>query len=441
MLMKTTLSPEQLYTKTLLQLSRLSEIDDGKLDEAFRTITELTTEALGVERASIWLYDEKQTAIICSNLYEGETKTHSAGLKLEEKDFPAYFKYMREERTLPADNALTDPCTIEFKDVYLNPLNIKSMLDAPVRVRGKMVGVICCEKRHEFKEWTLNDQIFIGNITDIISRSFLAKERLDALAALAEMNANLEKILEERTAELENQRVITANSSKMAILGEMASSIAHEINNPLGIIVGSIQVMKIMEKSGSMTPDIREKKYTEIQATSLRIEKIIRGLRFFARDSSHDDLVSTRVSQIIDDTINLCNQKFVNRKVELRIKAVEDAELFCQPVSISQAILNLLSNSMDAIEHLDEKWIEIETRANSQATIIRITDSGHGIPSEIADKIMMPFYTTKGVGKGTGLGLSIVKGIVEHHKGTFEIDRTNPHTSFVLTFPGYKNER
>ena len=109
--------------------------------------------------------------------------------------------------------------------------------------------------------------------------------------------------------------------------------------------------------------------------------------------------------------------------------------IFCRHVQISQVFLNLFSNSYDAVEHLSERWIQIDCAKNENFLILRIIDSGSGIPNEIQEKIFQPFYTTKEIGRGTGLGLSISNTIINNHKGKFTIDNNFPNTCFIVSLP------
>jgi serine phosphatase RsbU (regulator of sigma subunit) len=124
---------------------------------------------------------------------------------LYKKDFPAYFKYLSEERALAANNAHTDPNTFEFLEVYLTPLNINSMLDAPIRLGGKMIGMICNEFVGGFKNWSQEEQNFSGSLADFISRAFEEAERKKAQDELEETNRELEQRVEKRTEELKEK--------------------------------------------------------------------------------------------------------------------------------------------------------------------------------------------------------------------------------------------
>ncbi|HET9238619.1 MAG TPA: ATP-binding protein [Oligoflexus sp.] len=235
---------------------------------------------------------------------------------------------------------------------------------------------------------------------------------------------------------LERQRENFLYTEKMASLGEMAGSIAHEINNPLAIIQGAAQKLQIRLRHEELNREDLKQTVHMILKTSERIARIIRSLRFVARDGSTDPFVNTSIRSIVDETLALCDSRLKNENVCLDASAVPvDLSCVCRGVQISQVLINLINNAVDAIRDRPEKWIRIE--ASLQAGMIRIavTDSGPGIPKELADKIMKPFFTTKGVGKGTGLGLSISRGIAHAHGGDLELDEGSPHTRFVLVLP------
>lgn len=422
--------------ESLLKISKLQAIDQGDLEISYSKITEGVATALSIERVSLWFYNDQHTAITCAKLYEKKDNKYSEGLELKAKDFPGYFKYLSEERALLADDARTDPVTEGFLESYLRPLDIYSMLDAPIRVNGKMIGVICSEKTGEQRVWDQNDALFLGNIADIIARAIQARERRIALENLKENNENLEKLILERTLELEKQRASAEQSSKMALLGQMAGSIAHEINNPLTIILGLIKRLKMMDESDKPTKESRLLAYSRVEETTLRIVDIVKGLRFFARDASKDDFKEEYLNQIVMETLSLCRHQLKLTGCKLIVEGIsESMKVRCQSVAISQALLNLINNSYDAIKDQDEKWIRISCSEKEGNYVLMIEDSGEKIPEDLRDKIMQPFFTTKPVGAGTGLGLSIVKGIIESHEGSFYLDEKVTHTNFVITLP------
>ncbi len=226
------------------------------------------------------------------------------------------------------------------------------------------------------------------------------------------------------------------HSAKMASLGEMASGIAHEINNPLTIIHGkSMQIKKALQASSTDHEKIIAD-VDKIFHTSERIAKIVKGLRSFSRNGDHDPMVTTSLHKILDDTLEICTERFKTKRIQiLRDILPEHENLLCRPVQIEQVMMNLLCNAYDAIHAHESPWIKVETFSTPRHWGIRVTDSGTGIPDSIVAKMMQPFFTTKEVNRGTGLGLSISKGIIEDHGGQLRYTLHEGHTAFELIFP------
>jgi PAS domain S-box-containing protein len=225
------------------------------------------------------------------------------------------------------------------------------------------------------------------------------------------------------------------SSSRLASLGEMAGSIAHEINNPLGIISGRADQLLRYIKDGRGTKEFAEAKLEKIILATERIAKIIRGMRVFSRNGEADPFETFTVKDLIVDVLGLCQQRFIGNNIKLNVRVHTDAAIHGQMVQLGQVLLNLLNNAYDAVADLPEKWVEIDVIDTDGKVRFRVFDSGEGVPPELAEKIMQPFFTTKKVGQGTGLGLSIAKGIVEQHKGQLWIDLSQPHTCFVIEIP------
>ena len=237
-------------------------------------------------------------------------------------------------------------------------------------------------------------------------------------------------------AVIAKQRSAMVQSSKMSALGEMAGGVAHEINNPLAIIHARAGQLKEMAGGENLNADMVRVYSEKIEATARRISKIVSGLRSFARDGERDSFVVTPVSQIVEETVELCRERFRSHGVELRIAPIAATlTIECRAVQISQVLLNLLNNAHDAVENLDEKWISFEAGVVGQDVRIMVTDSGNGIDPAVRDKIMQPFFTTKEVGKGTGLGLSVSQGILESHHGSLRLDPDSLKTRFVVELP------
>lgn len=225
-------------------------------------------------------------------------------------------------------------------------------------------------------------------------------------------------------------------SAKMTSLGEMAGGIAHEINTPLTVIhLASRQIQNEICKTDKLDGQKILEKAKKIESTGNRISEIVRGLKTFSRNSTNDPWQKTSLKGIVLETTSLCQEKFKYSGIQLSTHILEDVEVNCIPTQISQIILNLLNNSYDAVSELPEKWIKIELKQLDSFAVLRISDSGLGIPANIESKMMQPFFTTKELGKGTGLGLSISKGIADSFKGSLKYEIDHGHTSFVLRLP------
>lgn len=224
-------------------------------------------------------------------------------------------------------------------------------------------------------------------------------------------------------------------SSRLATLGEMAGGIAHEINNPLTVITGKTAVLLRQLQSAELDRSKMERDLRKIEETTLRIAKIVKGLRQFSRQVDHEPYVWTSMTQLIEDALSLCAERFRNNGTELIVDCPEDLKVKCRPVQIAQVLLNLLNNAFDATENLSERWVRVRVQPLGERVEIRVVDSGRGIPPDIAKKLMVPFFTTKEVGKGTGLGLSISAGIAQDHRGRLVYDDSGTHTQFLLDLP------
>ena len=150
----------------------LAQLENDTLELAAQQITTVLAETLQVSRASIWLYNEDASGIECMNLYERDKQSHSQGFALFKKDFPNYFKTISNNLTLAAEDAHTHFGTAEFSEPYLKPNGINSMLDVPIFVEGKMVGVICHEHTGPKRKWTSDEENFAYLMSNILSKNF-----------------------------------------------------------------------------------------------------------------------------------------------------------------------------------------------------------------------------------------------------------------------------
>lgn len=222
---------------------------------------------------------------------------------------------------------------------------------------------------------------------------------------------------------------------RLSWLGEMASGIAHEINNPLTIILGNLSILQFKIKNEEIKPSNFSIHIKSLERSLERITKVVQGLVMFSRDGDDDQFEEVFMSEIIDNFENLCLEKFKKHSIQFSISPFENFILKIKSVQITQVFVNLLFNSFDAVKDLEKKWIQIDISIESEKIIFRITDSGKKIPEFISSKMMEPFFTTKEPGKGSGLGLSVSKSILINHGGDVKYDNQLPNTTFVIELP------
>jgi signal transduction histidine kinase/sensor domain CHASE-containing protein len=231
-----------------------------------------------------------------------------------------------------------------------------------------------------------------------------------------------------------NDRLMATHAAHLSALGQMAAGIAHEINSPLaGIQAACLKLRKMFVTLGleGKCDGIVEK----MEETVFRIAKTVTGLRNFARDGVHDPFESCDLKDLVQEVVALCRDKIYRSGIELRVpENLQSVSVMCRKVQIGQVLVNLLNNSFDAVIDLEEKWIEVGISVGNKVEI-HITDSGKGIPNDIASRMMEPFFTTKPVDKGTGLGLSISSRIIEDHRGKLFYDTASKNTKFVVAIP------
>ena len=263
---------------------------------------------------------------------------------------------------------------------------------------------------------------------------FLQSEQL--LRDKNQLIAN-EKAMSAAHEQLSNQQLSLANASRLAALGEMAAGVAHEVNNPLSIIMGRIEIINRNLEAGIMSSERLKGDFEKVFLASQRIAKIVGALRSFSRDGKGDEFHKESLVKIVEETVSLCQEKFHYNGVGFSILNIPNVYVRCRATQISQVLLNLLNNAFDATTGLSHRLIQLSFEPGETSVSIRVSDSGHGVPDEIKSKIMQPFFTTKGVGQGTGLGLSISKGIIDEHGGELVLESSAQGAVFRFTLPIY----
>jgi signal transduction histidine kinase len=386
----------------------------------------------------VWLYNPARTAIRCADLFECSAGRHSAGLELEAARYPAYFGAMEQDVTIVAHDAHADPRTREFLQSYLTPLGIGAMLDSPIRVGGRTIGVLCHEHVGGRRQWTLDEQAFADSVTTLIAVAIESSDRRRAEQALLEHRQALieqQRDAAERQAhaeQLERERV--ALKDAVAAMEQVLGVVGHELRTPLAAMRAISEFL--------ITEDARQMQEWEVFLRNLndevvRMSDTVDALLEAARLNSGrarwnwtEFELEAACSEALEPVRALVDASRValSFRVEpagARVRGDADA--------VRRLITNLATN---ARKHTPDGGIEVSARIYEEAggaagpavrwVELQVTDTGSGIPPEIVERLGEAFALNAGVVgarhvSGTGLGLAICKGIVQAHGGEMNI--------------------
>lgn len=245
------------------------------------------------------------------------------------------------------------------------------------------------------------------------------------------ISGTLQDVEEKKQAELvHNQgKQKSIQNAKYAALGDLAASIAHEINNPLGIISGYTELLQYNNMENA------EEKLNIISTSCERIAHIVKNLKRFASNDSELQHSKVNLSTIVNDTMTLTCPKIKKNYITLETHIDENSYIWGNYLEIEQVLINIINNSIEAMSGSEQKRLLVRVLNNKNTVECHISDTGKGIPAEIRPKIYEPFFTYKSTGKSTGLGLSVVKEILDAHNAEIKLDNRSEETTFVISFP------
>jgi PAS domain S-box-containing protein len=225
-------------------------------------------------------------------------------------------------------------------------------------------------------------------------------------------------------------------ASKLATLGEMATSVAHELNQPLNVIRMAAANARRKISKGTADPEYLNDKLVRIEDQTARAAAIIDHMRMFGRNAKEEsEPVDPR--KMVTNALGLVGEQLRLAGIEIVTELPQDCSLISgHPILIEQVLLNLLTNARDAMAERDgESKITLRVFEDDEGVHITSEDTGGGIPEDVLGRIFEPFYTTKEIGKGTGLGLSVSYGIIRDMNGTIVADNTDDGARFTINFP------
>ncbi|MEW6284522.1 MAG: ATP-binding protein, partial [Candidatus Eremiobacterota bacterium] len=226
-------------------------------------------------------------------------------------------------------------------------------------------------------------------------------------------------------------QTLLAQSSKMAAVGQLAAGVAHELNTPLAAML--IAAEGALEKLPDR-PDLASKRLLKIQSAGRHAQQIVSNLLIYCQGST-GGTEDVQLDRVVENTLALLSDQFQRDGVQVRTQLTPVGPVKGSPVQLQQVLTNLLNNARDAMRQTESPTVLIRLFQEDGAVTLSVSDSGPGVPPEVADRIFEPFFTTKEVGHGTGLGLSVCHQIVTQHGGTLELDRSAPGARFVMRLP------
>ena len=348
-------------------------------------------------------------------------------------------------------------------DIYIQKHRPKSILCIPILNQGQLIGILYLENNLTVGAFT-SDRIEVLNL-------------LASQAAISLENARLYQQSQQAFTHLKQAQLKIVQSEKMSALGNLVAGVAHEINNPVGFLVGNIQpaldyikdlfglLDLYQQKYPQLEPEIQE----EIENIDLdyiredlpkligsmregvkRIRDISTSLRTFSRADTNYP-VACNIHDGIDSTIMILKHRLKANETRPEIKVIREygnlPQVECYAGQLNQVFMNLLGNAIDALEESNQGrhyagianqiTIKTEIDGDKKQAVIRIKDNGVGMSEAVREKIFDDLFTTKEVGKGTGLGLAIAKSIVvEKHGGAIEVNSVlREGTEFAIVLP------
>ena len=394
------------------------------LEKVLNRIVEAAVFVTGAEEGSLMLVDEDTGELYlraARNL--GEKFARGFRLKVEHSISGQVVKTGK-----PVLESTEDEETLKVKTGYL----VKSLVNVPLKAKEEVIGVLAVNNKVASNPFTDNDVHLLSALADYATIAIVNAQLYEETKRWSE---ELERKVEERTQELRATQEQLLQSEKLASIGQLAAGVAHEINNPMGVILGFAQgILKTLPEDNPL-----KKPLTTMEKESLRCKRIVQNLLDFARHSE-PTLQPTNINELIDASCDLVEHQNSLQNVQL-VKGHNPAlpSIMADPNQLQQVFINVMLNSYQAMP--DGGTLHLTTRTVGSELQVVFADTGTGIPPENVQNVFDPFFTTKEVGEGTGLGLSVSYGIIKAHGGDIEVEsQVGKGTTFVIKLPLDKSE-
>jgi signal transduction histidine kinase/DNA-binding NarL/FixJ family response regulator len=388
----------------------------GDLPGYARVLARLAADTLKIRYAGIWLLsaDKRTLARLCA--YDAHTQSLAGEVLLRAQEYPRYFAALMSGRAIDASDARSDPRTSEFRDGYLIPGGITSMLDAAIRVGGEIVGVVCCEHTQGSRPWRAYELSFAAELADQMAQAIMARDRQTTMA------------------ELQREQESTRAKS------DFIATMSHEIRTPMNGVLGITQLLK------STTLDHHQREYVEmIEESGQLLLHIVNDILDYSKIEAGKFSLHPRPCRPREWLASLRRQFLpaataAGLELVFEIDPALPAAMICDPERVQQILVNLLGN---AIKFTPAGFVRLEARVERQpepVVQLRVVDSGEGIDPALRQRLFEPFEQG-GPGahpqrRGTGLGLAIARRLALLMDGSLACESLpGQGATFTLTLP------
>ncbi len=365
--------------KALVKLAMHKSLAYGDLDHALNIITEVAAKNLQVERVSVWFFNEDRTRLKCVNLYELSKNEHSAGLELTASEYPQYFKALMHQRIIDVDDVYVDYRTKDFSASYMKPYNVGALIDAPVRIAGELIGVVCHEHVGSFRKWTIEEKHFASAIADIVVHAYEQWERRKTEEQLKKSLKEKEILIQEIHHRVKNNLQIISSMLNLQ-LQKAADRETRELFNECQARVKSMAL-------------VHEKLYQTSDLSQINMEDYIKSITRFL----------FRLYGIKPESILL---KMDVEKIFMCVNTAIPCGLIINEL-VSNALKYAFPKSFD--QKKKQKELTIELFSTNNKITLRVADNGIGL----SDNGNLP--------SNQSLGLRLVRTLTQQLGGTLTI--------------------
>ncbi len=367
--------------------------------------------------------------------YTAECHAHSSNAELlGVLDVMISMKPVEEAISLGTKNIIVTSVLITIFVSGLSVLLIFVMVNKPLKKFSKGINEL------GKGNWNYRMRLKSNDEFGMIAQQFndMSKRLSNAYNEIKELSETLNIKVDEKTKELKNIYEQIIQMEKLASLGKLSATVAHELNNPLeGILTYSKLISKKLKALDDGQDYSKLLEYLGIISDeSARCGKIVKDLLLFSH-SDLEEFTNADLIQIVDRSIALINHHLEINNVKLSKDFEKDyIEINCNPQKIQQALMSIFINAIESMSGNDNKELKIKINLENDFVILRVSDTGSGIKDKDLPHIFDPFYTTKEFSKGTGLGLSVVYGIINMHNGKISVEDTSSSgTTFKISLP------